>query len=280
MNLRISPAVYSILLLTAGLVSCTDDDLIEDLAIDQAETLNPEVEDLPAEDQPAEPQDENLDPESEDSEKTTSDANDCEAGSIVFQEKGGVVLGEMESAAYSDQWILSTDTGGSEGDGYLVWTGNQHMGNPGTATLEYQISIETPGTYLFTWRTAVTTGNNGTEHNDSWLRFLDADDFYGQRDNSILYPSGSGKTPNPNGASAEGWFKVYRSGSLAFKWQAFTSDHDAHDIFVRFDNPGTYTMEVSARSSGHGIDRFALVREGQSVEDALSGSLSEIGCRN
>ncbi len=117
-------------------------------------------------------------------------------------------------------------------------------------------------------------GDNGTEHNDSWLRFPDADDFFGRKnDGSVVYPNGSGKTPNPNGSSSEGWFKIYRSGNnSAFKWQASTSDNDAHDIYLTFSNPGVYLIEVSPRSDFHGIDRLLLFEEGISQNDAIEAA--------
>lgn len=67
---------------------------------------------------------------------------------------------------------------------------------------------------------------------------------------------------------------------LDFKWQASTSDNDAHNIYVEFDNPGTYTMQVSVRSSGHGIDKFLLYKEeSYSFNEATTSSnFSEISC--
>ncbi len=66
----------------------------------------------------------------------------------------------------------------------------------------------------------------------------------------------------PIGSSSNGFFKIYRSGgnSQVYDWQARTSDFDPHSIYVWFVNPGTYTMEISERSSGHAIDRLALYK--------------------
>ena len=84
-------------------------------------------------------------------------------------------------------------------------------------------------------------------------------------------PNGSGKTPNPAGSSKDGWFKIYRGGSdLSFKWQSSTSDNDGHDIYVEFDTAGVYTMEISARSSGHAIDQFVLFKAPQTKTDAIA----------
>jgi len=123
-------------------------------------------------------------------------------------------------------------------------------------------------------------GNSGS-HNDTWLRFNDAADFYAQKEASIVYPKDTGKTPNPEGASKDGWFKIYRSGNnLDFKWQSSTFDNNGHDIFVVFESPGIYTMEISARSSGHGIDKFVLFNTAFTKSEATSNSnaLSVIDC--
>ena len=153
----------------------------------------------------------------------------------------------------------------------MVWTGSQNLANPGTGLTTFKIKINNPGVYQFIWRSAVTIGNNGTDHNDSWLRFPDADDYYGLKANSKVYPNGSGKTPNPAGSSKDGWFKIYRGGSdLSFKWQSSTSDNDGHDIYVEFDTAGVYTMEISARSSGHAIDQFVLFKAPQTKTDAIA----------
>ena len=71
---------------------------------------------------------------------------------------------------------------------------------------------------VFLWKSSFRQGDNGTEHNDSWLRFPNASDFFGEKasNGSIVYPNGSGKEPNPEGSSSDGWFKIYRSGDRQF----------------------------------------------------------------
>lgn len=262
--------------------ACTAEDLSEDLTGEPAETSGsaPEVSDSP------DANEETDTPETGEStdgtappEDTTTEGADTSCGpeSYLFEESNGVVLAEFEASSWSDAWSKS----GSGPSAYLLWNGDQYFGDPGQGLITFSIRISNPGTYRFSWRSAVTIGSNGTEHNDSWLRFPDASDFYAKKDNSVLYPSGSGKGPNPNGASAEGWFKVYRTGNNTdFKWEAFTSDHDGHAVYVDFDQPGIYTMEVSARSSGHGIDRFVLYRADHSLDEAVSGELSAVSCGN
>ncbi|MEM0994056.1 MAG: hypothetical protein AAGI49_13540, partial [Bacteroidota bacterium] len=57
-----------------------------------------------------------------------------------------------------------------------------------------------------------------------------------------------------------------------------TSDRDPHDIFVQFDEPGIYTMEVAARSAFHAIDRFILSQTPINNNNAADVPMSEIIC--
>ncbi|MEM6524989.1 MAG: hypothetical protein AAGF85_12450 [Bacteroidota bacterium] len=199
---------------------------------------------------------------------------DCgETSNALFSEENGFVLVEFEDADFEGEWVLVGDLSNSTGRGYMLWEGDNFFGQPGNGLATYRINISTPGIYRFIWRSAVKEGDNGTEANDSWLRFADADDFYGEKsDGSIVYPKGTGKMPNPEGASSDGWFKVYRSGNdLDFKWQARTSDNDAHPIFVQFNDAGTYTMEISGRSKGHAIDKFLLFQPDVYTENEATG---------
>ncbi|THD69410.1 hypothetical protein E7Z59_03530 [Robertkochia marina] len=207
---------------------------------------------------------------------------DCnDPSSYIFQESDGLVLVEFEAAVFPEGWVLKNDLPGISGSGYMVWENRQYFNQPGNGSTSYRINISAPGTYRFIWKSAVTIGDKGSEHNDTWLRFADAADFYGEKDGLRVYPLGTGKEPNPEGASGDGWLKVYRGGGdLGFKWQAKTSDNDPHDVFVVFDAPGVYTMEVSARSTGHGIDKFALFNNSVSISKVRNEvfDFSEINC--
>lgn len=218
-------------------------------------------------------------PEDQEEQNTSCD----KVENFVFTEKDGLVSVEFEDAVFTDSWKFKKDDNNASGKGYMVWEGDQYLGKPGEGLATYSIKINNPGTYRFLWKSSVKTGNSGSDHNDTWLRFADADDFYGEKEGSIVYPKDTGKTPNPEGASKDGWFKVYRSGNdLDFKWQANTSDNDSHPVFVTFNKAGTYTMEISARSSGHAIDKFILFNDTYTQSDATSNDveLSEITCKN
>lgn len=117
----------------------------------------------------------------------------------LFVEREGLVNVEFENAEFSRNWRLKTDGNSFSGKGYMVWEGDQYLGNPGNAKATFKIKIGNTGTYQFLWKSAVKTGNSGTDHNDTWLRFNDADDFYAKKDDNIVYPKDTGETPNPEG---------------------------------------------------------------------------------
>jgi hypothetical protein len=185
-----------------------------------------------------------------------------------YEEVGGMVIMEAENLQVAGtNWKVQTNVAGFTGNAYINWTGSNSFGNPGNGLITTKINIKTPGKYRFQWRSKVGLGTNSTEHNDSWLRFPDAAAFYGQKGNgSKVYPRGTGLSPNPNGSSKDGWFKIYLSGSTNWTWVSKTSDNDGHDIYVEFDSPGVYTMEVSGRSQSHFIDRIALYRAGNGTD--------------
>ncbi|WP_350287097.1 hypothetical protein [uncultured Croceitalea sp.] len=200
----------------------------------------------------------------------TDQTDDCpDTVGFLFEESNGIVSIEFENNEFPDGWVSKNGNGSS--NGYMQWEGNPSMGNPGNGKVVFPVRITSTGTYRFIWYSSYQKGNNGTEHNDSWLRFPDADDFFGRKNNGdIVYPNGSGQTPNPEGTSKDGWFKIYRSGNdNAFKWQASTSDNDAHNVFATFSNEGVYLIEVSARSDFHAIDRLLLFKEELSQNDAI-----------
>ena len=206
----------------------------------------------------------------------TAPSEDCRAD---FVEENGIAVIEAESApSIAQGWTKRSNIGGYTGDSYLEWTGSNHFKTPGNGTLTYKIYIGTTGTYRFQWRNRIAVGTNNTEHNDGWLRFPDATDFYGKSGSSIVYPHGTGKNPNPKGAGSDGWLKLYTNQINTWSWDANTSDHDAHQVYVEFSSPGVYTMEISGRSFGHAIDRVVLSHSSINATDAQSTGLAETIC--
>lgn len=199
----------------------------------------------------------------------------------AFIEENGLVVIEMENnPGISGNWKTNAttttsdninDPGSATGGDFIVWEAAQNLGNPGVGLLTYPVEITTPGVYRFQWRNQVGLGTSSTEHNDTWLK-IEADAFYGEKNNgsSIVCPNGLDPVQNDctgtttlNGSSGDGWFKIYASQGTNWGWSTFTSDNDGHLIYARFDQPGTYNILVSARSSSHVIDRMVLSLDSQ-----------------
>jgi len=195
------------------------------------------------------------------------------SGTGAYQEDNGLVIVEMENLTYGGNWTEETAEAGYTGSGYLL-NSVDSFNTPGVGTITTEVEITTPGVYRFQWYNnigIIAATAASSEHNDAWLRFGGADDFYGAKNvdgsGGIVYPKGLGKTPEVEGASADGWLKVY-TNTLDWSWSTKTSDNDAHWVFVEFDNAGTYTMEISSRSDGHLIDRVALHLVSQNYDEA------------
>ena len=199
-----------------------------------------------------------------------------------FEEQNGIAVIEAESLnRLSSGWNRESGASGFTGNGFLAWRGSDSFNTPGNGTIQLKVRINSPGRYRFIWRNRigiVASSNATTEHNDSWLRIPDASLFLAQRGSSIIYPRGSGRTPNPEGASSNGWFKIY-TNTIAWNWNTKTSDFDAHDVYAQFNSPGIYTIQISGRSKGHFIDRIVLFDESRiSLSFATSTSRGETDC--
>jgi len=209
-------------------------------------------------------------------------------------EQNGIVVIEMENGdnlpgnwetinTYSTTFSpnVNNPTAATNGD-FIIWQAGQNLGNPGNGLITYPIQITNPGTYQFKWRNQVGNGTNTTEHNDTWLK-IEADQFYGSKNGgaSTVCPNGAptGTCPTgsegPEGSSSNGWFKIYSSGANNWSWSTNTSDNDAHQIFATFDQPGTYNILISARSSSHVIDRMVLVDAGEFGANGQNLSIPE-----
>jgi len=194
----------------------------------------------------------------------------------AFLEEEGLVVIEMESGPLPNNgWVE-----GADGDiTFYTSTVNSFGSVPLNTVINYTIEVSTTGFYRFNWR-SIFGGTISSEENDSWLKFPNDDDvvFFGYKggsgteaqlearvinEDNIVYPKGSGlegSGTTPAGGGGNGFFKIYRSGSGGFKWQASTSDNDAHNIAVWFKQPGTYTFQIASRSLGHSIDKMALYK--------------------
>ncbi|WNJ18415.1 hypothetical protein [Pontibacter sp. G13] len=194
---------------------------------------------------------------------------------FIFEEENGLVVIEAEQNSIPLGWKLQTSIEGHTGEGYITWIGGDKFGEPGSGLLRYKIDLKQTGRYRFMWRSRITHGNNNTEANDAWLKMSRSADFYGEKNGARVYPKGSGKTPNPNGAGKEGWFKIYMNQLNQWGWQTTTSDHDPHQIYTQIDTPGIYFIEVSGRSNHFAIDRMVLTHEDNAPSEAQEATLPE-----
>ena len=204
-----------------------------------------------------------------------------------FCEQNGLVVIDPENLTLPSGWQVGTTEANYSGNGYIYydsgdWSSSWYN-NPGNKTISISIEITNPGTYEFKWRNQAG-GTDRTEENDTWLRFPDADDFFAIKNGTQLFKPVPDCSLDPNancpqGASNNGWFKVYVN-NLNWQWFAGTSDNGpATEIFATFNTPGTYTLEISARSKDHFIDKIVMYDNVNTNEfTALNTALAETEC--
>ena len=212
--------------------------------------------------------------------ETPGTGTTCSTGKL-YNEKDGLVRVDIENTSkVANGWSTENVITGFEGTGYLVWTGIDYFSTPGNGTIKFSIKINNAGTYQFVWSSRITKGTLTTEHNDSWLRIATASDFYGEKTpGDRVYPRGTGKTPNPEGSSSNGWFKVYMNKVGEWQWRSSTNDKDAYNVFAQFNTAGTYDIEISGRSNGHALDQFVMFKTDKKLSGAQAAPLSVITCK-
>jgi len=228
---------------------------------DGEQVENPDSVEEPKEEEPKE------------EEPIEEEPKDCSGSVPLIIEKDGVIRVDAEAGIYNTtEWELRTDKENTLGDGYLFWSGKSSFSQPGKGVITYKIKIETPGTYRIELRHVIAFGSNTSEYNDIWLRLPDADDFFGKKsanpgpeaEHEMVYPRG-GQTPAgpfPKGNNKEGWFKVFAK-SFNWTWKSVTGDNQGYEVFATFNTAKTYTLELSGRSMGYGIDQFVLYQQGK-----------------
>ncbi|WP_067151781.1 malectin domain-containing carbohydrate-binding protein [Pseudotamlana agarivorans] len=201
-----------------------------------------------------------------------SDTSDCTSD---YEEVDGLVVIEAENLSLPTGWNVENTTTGFTGSGYISWAGGESFSSPGQGVITTKIKINAAGTYLLQWRTRIGEGNNiiANNDNDAWVRFNDASEFYAKQGNRIIYPQGSGQTPVANGSGGDNWFNLYTYFGF-WNWLTITNEYSPYAIYVDFDAPGIYTMEISARSENYSIDRIVLSANGNrdlELEETLCG---------
>lgn len=194
-----------------------------------------------------------------------------------YEERNGLVVIEAENLNIPSGWQRRTAATGFTGSAYIEWINGANYSKPGVGLIETTIKITKAGKYYFKWHSKIGKGTLGSEHNDSWLKFPDASNFYAVGSRTV-YPYGSGKTPNPNGAGSEGWFKVFSSGGLNWNWSTNTSDRENCQIVAEFNSPGVYKLQISARSDGHLLDRLVMYHSSLTASQAQNLTNTETKC--
>ena len=186
----------------------------------------------------------------------------------IYAEQGGLLIFETESASPTDDWSFQNGVSGALGDGYLEWKHGNDSGSidkAGGGILSYTFQIQTPGTYRFILRSAAP---HNTEHNDVWARFTQ-NEVYGRKSN------GSSEVD----LGRNSWFKVYQNkGNDSWNWAASTVDHNAHQIFAEITAAGTYSVQLSGRSTKFKIDRIVLFHESVPQNTATNDDNTESPC--
>jgi hypothetical protein len=178
-----------------------------------------------------------------------------------YIEKNGMIVIEAENMILSDLWTKD-HIAGSSNDSCIIWKGKSYFKQPDEGIISAQFEIFSAGKYTFKMRTKVGLGNDNTEHNDTWVKFPEANEFYGVKNAHRIYPVGSAGLPFMDNGSATrmGYLKIFSSGSLDWTWNSLTYDEESYDVMVEFEKPGVYTVQLAARSDYHVIDQLILFR--------------------
>ncbi|MCX4245081.1 hypothetical protein [Paraliomyxa miuraensis] len=217
-----------------------------------------------------------------DTTETTGTPSDCD-----YEVIDGRIVIEAEELPITEDWQIQTTEPDYYADGYIGWTRGSFNNDPTHGVIEVTIHVAEPGRYQLRWRNRIGMGANTTEHNDTWVRFPDATDFYGRQaagaNERRRYPrplcedadamAAIEALPNVDeaacvqGSSVDGWLKVYSSGASDWSWSTRTNDNDAYDVMVEFGSPGDYVFALAARGDWHLIDRIVIHQEG--LDDAI-----------
>lgn len=193
-----------------------------------------------------------------------------------YQERNGLVVIEAENfTGETGNWVKETSSQPFTGTSYIRWNGSNNFSTPGVGVINATFTIQNPGEYRVQIRNKVGHGSNTTESNDTWLKFPGVNDFYGRSGTHKVYPKGSGLTPNPEGASKNGWLKMYCHGTTNWSWNSKTNDNDPYPVYVNFATAGEYTISLSGRSQHHCVDRIVLHRSNVTVAYATDLARNE-----
>ncbi len=175
------------------------------------------------------------------------------AAQATYLESNGIVVIQMESLPFVDDWVQSTATPGSTGAGYIVWTGANYFPAPGPGVFDLRVEIQNPGTYVLNLRNR-HENPDPTQENDVWLR-LNNGPF------EKIFSNGVDSVANWT------WEARLEDPLLGFPQQAYVL------------SAGLHTFTFAARSHGFKMDRLHLAFPGhpQAFNLGLPESTRRIG---
>ncbi len=203
-----------------------------------------------------------------------------------YEEQNGLVVIELENTSFTgSSWAYENVEGGFTGTGYILWRGNQYFNNASNGVITIPVRINNPGTYDIQFRARISSesNENNTEHNDVWIKVADGARMFADKNGSEVEPrpqcENNSNVECPEGSSTNGFFKAYGGNKNNFTWYSNTYDNNAHRIKVTFNSPGTYNVQVAARSSLYMLDRLVLSNPSLiSQNDARSTNQEETLC--
>jgi hypothetical protein len=149
--------------------------------------------------------------------------------SDVYQESGGIVIVEIESAPEVPSWNAETAMTGYTGTCYYTWRGADLFNSPGAGVLSYYFNIAATGSYNFRIRNRHDAADS-TLYNDCFTRM-------------------------DGGA----WVKTYSSVRGGWTWNTNHEFSSTDKVAARYDlAAGVHLLEISGRSAEFSLDRFHL----------------------
>lgn len=158
-----------------------------------------------------------------------------------YVETDDAVVVEIESAMAVDDWILENSFSGFAGSGYYTWRGPQYLGTPGVAILSYPISLTKQGTYrldIHNWHPTFPS-----DMNDVWVRLDEGN-----------------------------WIKGFSNKINQWTWDFNFDQGTLGPAYFHGVTPGLHVLQLSARSYGFSMDRFALSTNGSGQSTSLPES--------
>jgi len=165
---------------------------------------------------------------------------DAFSGQTFFQEAGGILVMEVESAPPAGDWKAETELKGFKGECYYTWRGQNYFKNPSQkGVLTYTFVITTPGKYH--------------------LRIHNRHDFHDSTESNDCYTRMDGGK----------WVKTF--SSKRGEW-TFHSNHEfshSSKLPANYElSAGVHTLELAGRSKDFSIDRIHLFLDGKKGDDA------------